>query len=51
LGEKMANMMKTAPTHPHTSMPDSKVGAKVAGAVSGMVDKARDAMSGYDPGT
>jgi len=48
IGEKMETMMKTAPTHPHPSMPDNEVGAKVAGKVAGVVDRARDAMSGSD---
>lgn len=44
LGSKMAAMMDTAPTHPHPSTPDSKLGATIAGAVTGTVDRARDAM-------
>jgi hemerythrin superfamily protein len=43
LGSKMAKMMDTAPTHPHPSTPDSKLGATVAGAVTGAVDRMRDA--------
>jgi hemerythrin superfamily protein len=43
LGSKMADMMSKAPTHPHPSTPDSKLGATVAGAVSGAVDRVRDA--------
>ena len=43
LGRRMAEMMDTAPTHPHTKMPSSKAGATIAGAVAGAVDKARDA--------
>jgi hemerythrin superfamily protein len=45
LGHDMSDAMKMAPTHPHKHMPDSKVGAAVAGAVAGVADKARDAMS------
>ncbi len=48
LGEKMATAMKTAPTHPHPMTPDSKAGATIAGAVSGVVDRAKDALRGGD---
>jgi len=44
LGRQMASAMELAPTHPHPNTPDSKVGATVVGAVSGLVDKARDAI-------
>ncbi len=44
LGERMAKMLPMAPTHPHPLTPDSKAGATIAGAVSGVVDKARDAV-------
>ncbi|HET7651580.1 MAG TPA: hemerythrin domain-containing protein [Acidimicrobiales bacterium] len=44
LGTRMAEMHRMAPTHPHPHTPDSKVGATVAGAVSAVVDRARDAM-------
>jgi hemerythrin superfamily protein len=46
LGQQMATMMPTAPTHPHPHMPDSKTGAKVAGAVSSAIDHTRDAITG-----
>jgi hemerythrin superfamily protein len=46
LGEKLEAGMKTAPTHPHPTTPNNPVGAAVAGAVTGMVDRARDAISG-----
>lgn len=46
LGEKMAALMDRAPTHPHPMTPDSKVGAAVAGAVSGVVDRAKDKLKG-----
>ena len=44
LGEQMAAAMKMAPTHPHPTTPNSKIGATVAGAVTGVIDKARDAV-------
>jgi hemerythrin superfamily protein len=44
LGQKMEQMMPMAPTHPHPHTPDSKIGATVAGAVSGVIDHARDAV-------
>lgn len=44
LGERMDKMLPMAPTHPHPMTPRSKVGASVAGAVSGVIDKARDAL-------
>lgn len=44
LGEEMARAKKLAPTHPHPSTPNSKLGATIAGAVSGVVDRARDAV-------
>jgi hemerythrin superfamily protein len=46
LGEKMQSAMKLAPTHPHPSTPNNKLGATVAGAVAGVVDRARDAVTG-----
>ena len=48
LGQKMADKMDSAPTHPHPSTPDSKAGAAVAGAVTGLADRARDALSSDD---
>jgi hemerythrin superfamily protein len=49
LGEKMRSAMKLAPTHPHPSTPNNKLGATVAGAVAGVVDRARDAVTGGTP--
>ncbi len=46
LGGQMAAAMKMAPTHPHPTTPNNKIGATVAGAVTGVMDKARDAVSG-----
>lgn len=48
LGERMSKMMAMAPTHPHPHTPDNKIGATIAGAVSGMVDKARDTVREAD---
>jgi hypothetical protein len=41
---RMAEMDRMAPTHPHPHTPDSTLGATVAGAVSAVVDRARDAV-------
>lgn len=46
LGRKLASAQGMAPTHPHPHTPDGKLGATVGGTVSGLVDKARDAVSG-----
>ena len=46
MGERMQKMMSMAPTHPHPSTPDNKVGATIAGAVAGVADKVRDAVTG-----
>jgi hemerythrin superfamily protein len=46
LGADMAHAMEKAPTHPHPTTPDNPVGAAVAGAATGAVDRARDAMKG-----
>jgi hemerythrin superfamily protein len=46
LGDKLAAGMKVAPTHPHPTTPNNPVGAAVAGAVTGIVDRARDAIAG-----
>ncbi len=43
LGETLAAAKKAAPTHPHPRAPSTPPGNLVAGAVAGMVDKARDA--------
>jgi hemerythrin superfamily protein len=45
LGERMQSTMKMAPTHPHPSTPNSKIGATVAGAAAGVADRVRDAVS------
>jgi hemerythrin superfamily protein len=43
LGEAMATLKKTAPTHPHPRSPDEPPGNLVAGAGAALVDKALDA--------
>jgi hemerythrin superfamily protein len=43
LGEAMANLKKTAPTHPHPRSPDEPPGNLVAGAGAALMDKALDA--------
>jgi hemerythrin superfamily protein len=47
LGVTMATALSKAPTHPHPHMPESPLGAKVAGGVAGAVDKLRDVLTGY----
>ena len=43
LGQAMANLKKTAPTHPHPRSPDEPPGNIIAGAGAAMMDKALDA--------
>ena len=43
LGQAMARLKKTAPTHPHPKAPDEPPGNLVAGAGAALVDKALDA--------
>ncbi|MFL6240628.1 MAG: hemerythrin domain-containing protein [Actinomycetes bacterium] len=44
LGEALAKAKKAAPTRPHPKAPDEPPGNVVAGAVSGAMDRARDAL-------
>lgn len=46
LGKKSEQAENMAPTHPHPTTPDGKVGATVVGGAAGLVDKARDALKG-----
>jgi hemerythrin superfamily protein len=46
LGDELRTAMDVAPTHPHRHLPDDQLGATVAGALSGIVDRARDALRG-----
>ena len=43
LGEAMAGLKKTVPTHPHPRSPDEPPGNLIAGAGAALVDKAIDA--------
>jgi hemerythrin superfamily protein len=43
IGDAMAEAKKGAPTHPHPRSPDEPPGNVVAGAVSAILDRARDA--------
>jgi hemerythrin superfamily protein len=43
IGDAMADRKKTAPTRPHPKAPDTPPGNVVAGAVSSILDRARDA--------
>jgi hemerythrin superfamily protein len=42
MGDAMARLKKTVPTHPHPRSPDEPPGNLVAGAGAALVDKARD---------
>lgn len=46
LGEKTRRAKKTAPTRPHPSAPDTPPGNKLLGPGVGLVDRARDLISG-----
>ncbi|MFF5337110.1 hemerythrin domain-containing protein [Streptomyces sp. NPDC013181] len=50
LGEKVRTAKKTAPTRPHPSAPDSPTGLKILGPGAGLVDRARDLLSGRGKG-
>jgi len=43
LGDLLARAKKVAPTHPHPMAPDEPPGNVVAGPVSGLIDRVRDA--------
>ncbi len=51
LGETLADAKKTAPTKPHPRMPDSGPANAVAGAITGVVDRVGDNISGIAQGT
>jgi hypothetical protein len=44
IGEAMEKAKKAAPTRPHPRQPDEPPGNVIAGAVAGVVDKARDVL-------
>jgi hemerythrin superfamily protein len=46
LGEKLASAKKVAPTRPHPAAPDTPPLNKVMNPVAGIVDRARDAVTG-----
>ena len=46
LGRKVEEVKKLAPTRPHPSAPDSSQAGKIAGAVTGLLDRMRDAVTG-----
>lgn len=50
LGEKVRAAKKTAPTRPHPSAPDTPPGNKILGPGAGLVDRARDLLSGRGKG-
>jgi hemerythrin superfamily protein len=45
LGNEMAGMKATAPTHPHPHAPNEGAAAKMAGMAAGTADRLRDAAS------
>jgi hemerythrin superfamily protein len=51
LGETLAEAKKSAPTRPHPRMPDAGPASVVAGAVTGVVDRVGDNLSGIAQGT
>ncbi|WP_327299023.1 MULTISPECIES: hemerythrin domain-containing protein [unclassified Streptomyces] len=46
LGDKVRTAKKTAPTRPHPSSPDTPPGNKLLGPGAGLVDRARDLLTG-----
>lgn len=46
LGDKIRTAKKTAPTRPHPSAPDTPPGNKLLGPGAGLVDRARDLLTG-----
>ncbi|MFJ6438374.1 hemerythrin domain-containing protein [Streptomyces sp. NPDC091416] len=46
LGDKIRTAKKTAPTRPHPSAPDTPPGNKLLGPGVGLVDRARDMLTG-----
>jgi len=51
LGDAMVEAKKTAPTRPHPKAPDSAPANIVVGAVSGVVDRLNDTVSGVAQGS
>ncbi len=50
LGDKVRTAKKTAPTRPHPSAPDTPPGNKLLGPGAGLVDRARDLLTGRGKG-
>ena len=46
LGRQLQDAKPAAPTHPHPTSPNSGTTAKIAGTASGLLDKAKDAITG-----
>ncbi|HLH47611.1 MAG TPA: hypothetical protein VKV25_10650, partial [Acidimicrobiales bacterium] len=46
LGEQIERAKAAAPTHPHPQSPNTGAGATIAGAAAGLMDKAKDAITG-----
>lgn len=46
LGDKVRTAKKTAPTRPHPSAPDTPPGNKLLGPGVGLMDRARDLLTG-----
>jgi hypothetical protein len=51
LGETLADAKKSAPTRPHPRMPDAGPANVVAGAITGVVDRVGDNLSGIAQGS
>ena len=51
LGEALADAKKSAPTKPHPRMPDAGPANAVAGAITGVVDRVGDNLSGIAQGS
>ena len=51
LGEAMVDAKRSAPTRPHPRMPDTPPGNLVAGAITGVVDRVGDNLSGIAQGS
>jgi hypothetical protein len=46
LGEKVRSAKKTAPTRPHPGAPDTPAALKILAPGAGLVDRARDLVTG-----
>ncbi len=51
LGEALADAKKSAPTRPHPRMPDAGPASVVAGAITGVVDRVGNSLSGIAQGS